>query len=685
MSSDPADFPLVDDAARERIGVQRLLDSFSDVAQLFDAEWRWLYLNEPAREWVRDRGRDPATLIGRCVWDIFPRSAARGPSERAVRENRELSFELSVPAVDAIYETRVIPVPQGVLTLSRDVTARRGREEDVLRQNAELDLERRRLRAVLEILPAGVWIADASGRIIETNPAATELWAGSSAHSPAAAALQTAEAGAMHVHYRGRFAATGHPIGKGEWGLARAVASGETSRAEEIEIDCLDGSTKTILNYAVPIRDAAGRTAGGIALSVDISAQKRAQRAQQLLAEVGALLAAALDVRAALTMLARYCAGRIADYAVTFMAGSEHPAQRVACAHADPTRQAICDALMALDSGERSRAEGSFTADALLEGRTVLLRDVTHQQLVQLAPDPDVRRLVVQLEPTSFLIVPLRVRQRTVAALALATVRGGRPQFTHEDQVIAEQIALRAALAVDNARLLQEAQAASQAKSQFLATMSHELRTPLTAIIGYVELLLNELWGPLTPRQRQQLERIRVSAWHLVTIIDQILTFSRAEAGREQAVREPVELSQLVRETVAMLEPQALAKELALQLEVPEQPVWAQTDAGKLRQILLNLTGNAVKFTERGAVHIALVPADFIEIRIRDTGAGVAPADAERIFEPFTQVDQSNTRSQGGTGLGLTVSRRLARLLGGEIHLESELGTGSTFTLRIPR
>jgi signal transduction histidine kinase len=265
-------------------------------------------------------------------------------------------------------------------------------------------------------------------------------------------------------------------------------------------------------------------------------------------------------------------------------------------------------------------------------------------------------------------------------------VRGGRAPFTAEDQHLAEQIALRAALAVDNARLLQEAQSASQAKSQFLATMSHELRTPLTAIIGYDELLLNEVWGAVNDRQRQQLERIRVSAWHLVTIIDQILTFSRAEAGREQAQRDPVELTQLVRETLIMLEPQALAKELRLEVDLPGQPVWTQSDAGKLRQILLNLAGNAVKFTEQGSVHVSLVPSDqTVEVIIRDTGAGVAPRDLERIFDPFTQVDQSNTRSQGGTGLGLTVSRRLARLLGGDVRVESELGRGSIFIMTLPR
>lgn len=232
----------------------------------------------------------------------------------------------------------------------------------------------------------------------------------------------------------------------------------------------------------------------------------------------------------------------------------------------------------------------------------------------------------------------------------------------------------------------QLAEAASQAKSQFLATMSHELRTPLTGVIGFAALIESEVLGPMTPSQREALARIKASSWHLVSIIDEILTLARAEAGRESARWEEADVAEIAREVVQVLEPQADAQGLALRAEGLEEPLRVSTDPGKVRQILLNLAGNAVKYTERGGVTVALDRdgADGFRIHVRDTGPGIVEEDRERIFEPFTQADGSHTRSMGGTGLGLAISRKLARLLGGDIALRSTVGEGSTFTLRLP-
>jgi signal transduction histidine kinase len=357
--------------------------------------------------------------------------------------------------------------------------------------------------------------------------------------------------------------------------------------------------------------------------------------------------------------------------------------RRRAARHRDPGLQPLVEQLM-----REPAADGVTHRDRtrLLLQQGVLFDRVDQETLRVLKLTPAEQRVARKLRLTSLMVLPLQVRDRLIGALVVGTVEGGRLPFRQDDLELGKALALRAALAVDNARLYQAAQAASQAKSQFLATMSHELRTPLTAIIGYDELLLNEIWGPLTDRQRQQLERIRISAWHLVTIIDQILTFSRAEAGRETVQAEPVNLTQLIHETTSMLEPQALAKRIELRVTAAGNSVWMRTDPGKVRQILLNLAGNAVKFTDFGVVEIALAEnPDAIEVLIHDSGPGIPESQLERIFEPFTQLDQSNTRSQGGTGLGLTVSRRLARLLGGEVSVESRAGEGSVFRLTLPR
>ncbi len=230
------------------------------------------------------------------------------------------------------------------------------------------------------------------------------------------------------------------------------------------------------------------------------------------------------------------------------------------------------------------------------------------------------------------------------------------------------------------------AEEASRAKSRFLAVMSHELRTPLTGVVGFADLLETEVLGPVTPRQQESLARIKASSWHLISIIDEILSLSRAEAGSETIRLQAVDAAELAREVVGIVEPQAREKGLEIDCAGADTPAIVITDPGKLRQILINLTGNAVKYTVHGRVEVGLDRGDpdVLRIHVHDTGPGIAVEDHQRIFEAFTQIDSSHTRPGGGTGLGLAIGRRLAGLLGGDIALKSNPGEGSTFTLTIP-
>jgi signal transduction histidine kinase len=215
--------------------------------------------------------------------------------------------------------------------------------------------------------------------------------------------------------------------------------------------------------------------------------------------------------------------------------------------------------------------------------------------------------------------------------------------------------------------------------------MSHELRTPLNAITGYVELLDEGLGGDLTDPQRKYLGRIRSSAGHLLSLVDEVLQFARMEAATVDAAEEPVDLRGVVEEGAGLVEPLAAGKGLAFHVRTPAEPVVASTDAARLRQVLVNLAGNEVKFTERGEVSVTLERrGGEAVLRVRDTGHGIPEEHREKIFEPFWQVDASNTRETGGTGLGLAITRRLVDLLGGEIAVESAPGSGSTFTVRLP-
>ena len=241
--------------------------------------------------------------------------------------------------------------------------------------------------------------------------------------------------------------------------------------------------------------------------------------------------------------------------------------------------------------------------------------------------------------------------------------------------------------ASETAERARVAERASEAKSQFLAVMSHELRTPLTGVIGYADLLESEVFGPVSAKQHEALSRIKATSWHLVAVIDEILTLSRAEAGKVEVRSEPVDVAEIAFEVVRTLEPEATREGLDLRLrDDGGEPALVWTDPGKVRQILLNLIGNAIRYTRQGEVTIEVGRSapGWLTVDVRDTGPGIAPEDQERVFGSFTQVDGSLTRSAGGTGLGLAISRRLAQLLGGDIALQSTPGEGSTFTLLLP-
>ncbi len=239
--------------------------------------------------------------------------------------------------------------------------------------------------------------------------------------------------------------------------------------------------------------------------------------------------------------------------------------------------------------------------------------------------------------------------------------------------------------AIREETLTEEAQAASDAKSAFLATMSHELRTPLNAIIGYGELLADGIPGPIGDAQHVQLERIRASAHHLLALIDQVLTLSRLEAGREPVSWEVISLAAVLDQVETLASPLAKRKQLTLRVLAPEPPVTFESDPIKVTQILVNLLGNAVRFTDQGEVVIsARAEPGGVVVEVRDTGIGIAAPNLEHVFDPFWQVEQVHTRRVGGSGLGLSVCRRLARLLGGDVTVASTLGVGSTFTVRIP-
>jgi PAS domain S-box-containing protein len=270
-----------------------------------------------------------------------------------------------------------------------------------------------------------------------------------------------------------------------------------------------------------------------------------------------------------------------------------------------------------------------------------------------------------------------------------------RARLYEQLKVASDELQMRvqsatAELATQNELLRRQAielEQASRLKSQFLANMSHEFRTPLNAILGYTHMLLQGVAGELLPNVKRQLTRIDSNGRHLLTIINEILDITRIEAGKMPMQITEFDLNDLVPEVMAELDPVIARSKLTVTPRLSEEPPIVQSDRQKVKQIVVNLLSNALKFTHHGGIEVSVIldrGDGAATISVTDTGIGIAPEHHERIFEDFRQVDDSPSRQYGGTGLGLAICRRLANALGGRIVLRSDIGLGSTFTLTIP-
>jgi signal transduction histidine kinase len=278
--------------------------------------------------------------------------------------------------------------------------------------------------------------------------------------------------------------------------------------------------------------------------------------------------------------------------------------------------------------------------------------------------------------------VPLRLGGETLGVLAAYR---GAASFSREEIRLLGALAGHAAVALRNARLIEESQAAVRARSQFIATVSHELRTPLNAVLGHLQILDMEIHGPLGDAQRDAVRRIDRASRHLRGLIEEVLSFERLEAGRVELRTEEVDPCALARDVAAVIEPLAHEKALAVHVRCNGGVPPLRTDPDRVRQILINLAGNAVKFTDAGEVRIEIAgePGEVV-ISVHDTGPGIRPEDRPRLFRPFEQLHAGFSRPHGGTGLGLYLSAEYARLLGGRIRVRTAPGEGSTFSLVLP-
>lgn len=416
---------------------------------------------------------------------------------------------------------------------------------------------------------------------------------------------------------------------------------------------------------------------------IDVTERRRDESYARLLAETTTLLASSLDTEVMLAGVARLAVQHFAMFVFFDMLDESGTVRRAVAVHRDGSKAPQMQRAKQLVPDPVRWAKDNPVAIAIREQRVVMSQQ-PHDAFAHIGVDEVHGNLLLALDAVSQVVVPLVARGRTLGVVTFARSSQQAP-FGNVERELAEELARRTATAIDNAQLYRAAVAANDAKSTFLASMSHELRTPLTAIIGYEELLADGITGPVTDSQRQQLGRIKASATHLLGLIDEILTFSRVEAGSEHAEMDVVPVRTVLEDAASLVAPLVTDRGLTLRVEMPSDEPCICTDAQKLRQILVNLLSNATKFTECGDITLSARRAKRqVHFCVQDTGIGIPPQHLQQIFEPFWQVDQRANRRVGGTGLGLTVSRRLAQLIGGDLSVESHVGTGSTFTLQIP-
>ena len=327
---------------------------------------------------------------------------------------------------------------------------------------------------------------------------------------------------------------------------------------------------------------------------------------------------------------------------------------------------------------------GSVIGRVVLQHNTVHVRDVLE--------DLEFRHLEWQKVGRQRTVLGIPLLREDVLIGVIILARTAVKPFTDKQVELVSTFADQAVIAIENVRLFDEIQEksrqleeASKHKSQFLANMSHELRTPLNAIIGYTELIIDGIYGDTPEKAQAVLKRVESNGRHLLALINDVLDFSKIEAGQLKLTLAAYSMKDVVYNVFSAVEPLAAKKSLALKIEVPPDLPAGHGDERKLTQVILNLVGNAIKFTDTGEVGIRVAPAKgSFSVAVYDTGPGIDPANQEKLFEEFQQADNSITKAKGGTGLGLAISRRIIEMHGGRLWVDSSLGHGSVFTFEIP-
>ncbi|WP_257461388.1 PAS domain S-box protein [Archangium lipolyticum] len=626
------------EAAREHL--HAVFERISDGFVAYDREWRFTYVNRNAETWFRRKREE---LLGQSMWHVFPGavgSRLHALLHQCVNEQRPLEAELPSTTSDQWFRIVAYPSPEGISAYFRDITEQRVSQE-ALRSSEE------KLRGIVSLAADAIIAVDGQQRIRIFNEGARSTFGYTPEEvlgQPLSLLLPETRREVHDQHMRD-FAASAE-VASRRMG-ARLCVEGRRKGGEvfpaEVSITRIELGNEQVFT----------------AVLRDITEQRRAEERQRFLAEVGATLAHSLDFQDTLRAVVKLVVPGLADGCILTADGGQSAGQASAVSAVDPELERSLRGVLTRPSGFESPM-GNALEQAVRTGEPVVLAD---------AP---------------ILAVPLRTPERALGVLALVLNCPAR-RFGVEEYTLVRELARRATLALENARLYHTAQQAIAVRDETLGIVSHDLRSPLSAI-SLLSSTIELYQIPQThegDRARDSLKRIRQSVNDMNRLIEDLLAVARMEAGRLSLDPERLEVSRLFSQALETLEPLAGAK--ALRLEAVYDPTLppVRADRARVLQVLQNLVGNAIKFTpSRGSIHLgAELDGKWVRFSVSDTGTGIEPDALPHVFDRFWQA--RHTRHMGA-GLGLAIVKGIVEAHGGKIRVESTLGKGTTFIFTLP-
>jgi PAS domain S-box-containing protein len=635
-----------------------ILESITDAFVCVDGDWRITYINQEAARLI---DRQPEEIVGRSRQDapVVIQTVLEQTYDRVTADPKVTHFETFDRTSGRWLEIHAYPCKIGFSLYFRDITERK--RDKFKRQQAETALRKSEslFRLIVESAEDfAIFTLDLDGRITSWNPGAERM-------------LGYQEAEIIGELGRIIFTPEDKEAGKAEEELETALSEG---RAEDDRWHLRkDGSRFFASGLMMQLRDESGHLQGLFKILRDITEAHQAQEREQFLAQASDVLASTLDCKTMLGNVAHQIVPFLGDFCVFDIFNNNYQIERLAWHHADPAKEKWFERV-------QQEHENPLISNVLATGRADLASDVTEDWLQTAAIEP-----LQELQVRSLITVPLIARGRKLGAFTLCFTEHSDRRYSQTDLAVAEELGRRTALALDNARLYQQAQEANRMKDEFLAVLSHELRSPLNPILGWLQMIRRgNMDAARTERAWTTIER---NAKLQAQLVEDLLDVSRILQGKLSLNMGQVNLALTIRAALETVQLASQAKSIAIETKLDPQIPSILGDVTRLQQVVWNLLSNAIKFTsEKGRVEVSLEQIDNqAQIRVKDTGVGIPPSFLPYVFDYFRQADGATTRRFGGLGLGLAIVRQIVEAHGGTVGAESlGEGQGATFTVRLP-